>query len=115
MIITNLCLPKPVPLAPIPVAKVLFLSNQNAILTTAVTYPKPNPKPAIIPNVIYNISIELLIEARINPEADKHPPRIVIFLQPYLSTKLDIMGPTRRGTAIKREPIHAVFDVPALK
>lgn len=85
------------------------------MLTTAVTYPKPNPKPAMIPNVMYNISIELLIDARMNPVDPNSPPKIVIFLHPYLSTKLLMMGPTSKGTAINREPIQAVFDVPALK
>ncbi|KAH1016122.1 hypothetical protein HUJ04_007394 [Dendroctonus ponderosae] len=42
------------------------------------------------------------------PDAEIMPPTIVIDLQPNLSTKALIIGPDKRGTAMKRLPIHEV-------
>ncbi|KNC26725.1 hypothetical protein FF38_11401 [Lucilia cuprina] len=51
-----------------------------------------------MPKVTINISTELTTEDKPKPMADTTPPIMVILRQPYLSTRLDQIGPISKGT-----------------
>jgi hypothetical protein len=53
----------------------------------------PSPSPEMIPNVKNSNSRLLEIDDNTKPAHPSNPPIIVIFWQPYLSTRLLMIGP----------------------